>query len=491
MLGHDANSPGSDSARIDRWIALALLAAGAAGYGVIAWFHREPSADGFAYLALAKNFFHGGYEIDGVPHTKFLPLYPFLMALGNAASLHYFSFEFVGYTISVISGASLAPLTYLMARQRRVRRLYSLLAALIILGSVVNIFHSVNIHVTSFFSALLTLALWLLFREDFFPAGLVLGLAAITRNEAYLFLPLVAAANLRNVRRLAAAGVGLAIPLAPWWIHNILLFGKLNPSAYFVELFYFRNHFWAILIDMLLFIGPVAMAASVIGIFRAAHPWRLYFGGYLALYLALHLVWWHYSARFLLPIMPLMLVAAAQGLDGPPGRFTAFLAGRRRLRAALIALALVLPPLTLDAIIIVKLSGRPPEPIRQAAMFLADKPRDQAVLASNYWLISYYSGLPTCSLDDLPAGEDPNLFVLQQYLDHNVRYIVWVERPVMDMTRFIFLKAAHNQTAVVETPAGKYEITYLLIQQFKSGAGGGANALLYYIMVSRISPQEK
>ncbi len=483
--------PDPNLLRIDQRIALALFAAGAVGYGVIAWFYRDVGQDGFIYLALAKNFFPAGYEFQGVPHIKFLPLYPLLMALGNALSWHRLSPESVGYAISVLSGAGLAPLTYLMARQRRVSRHYSLLAALIMLGSVVNLIHSVHIHVTSLFSALLTLTLWLLFREDFFLAGLALGLAAITRNEAYLFLPLVAAANTRNVRRLAAAGLGFAIPLAPWWVRNVMLFGKLNPSAYVMELFYFQFHFGAILVDMLLYIGPVALAASVIGIFRAAPPWKLYFGGYLALYLALHLFWWHYTARFLLPIMPLMLVAAAQGVDGPPGRLTAFLGGRQWLRAVLIGAALVLPPLAVDSIIIVKASQQPPEPVKQAAILLHDKPRDQAVLGSNDLLISYYSGLPTYSLDSLPPGEDPNRFVLQQYLDHNVRYIVWVERPVMDMTKFGFLKAAHNQTATVETPAGKYEITYLLIQPFKAGGGGGADALLYYIMVSGINQQEK
>ena len=57
-------------------LALAILVA-------LYWLPRDLNTDVYDMLELADNFFAGGYRVLGEPHSRYMPLYPFLLALGH------------------------------------------------------------------------------------------------------------------------------------------------------------------------------------------------------------------------------------------------------------------------------------------------------------------------------------------------------------------------------------------------------------------------
>jgi len=299
------------AARSDYYVAAALLAVLGPGYGLLAGFFPTISPDGFLYLELAKNVFRTGWEIGGEPHQKFLPLYPLLMAMGDLATGRLLGPDVWGVAISALSGALLPPLTFLLSRRLRASRFSALLTALLAAVIAVNLNQYRDLNVIPVFTVGLALMLWLWSGERFGLAGVVMGLAAVTRYEAYMILPLFLLIHLRKTRGLVLGTIGFLAPVLPWWIYNLSQFGHATPSLYFMELFNYRFHLTAIVLDLLKDFGPVLLLAAGIGLVRLEAKWKLGLGGFGLGYLVLHTFWWYYADRFLVPLMPLILPAAA------------------------------------------------------------------------------------------------------------------------------------------------------------------------------------
>jgi 4-amino-4-deoxy-L-arabinose transferase-like glycosyltransferase len=149
----------------------------------------EITPDGFLYLELAKNIPESGYTELGKPHTKFLPFYPALMAFGNLLTFDTLGEDVWGHLISMTSGALLPPLFFLMALKMGATRRSALTLAIIQIIMYVGLHQYRDINVMPLFTALLALCLYKILVKKYVMAGIIAGLAATTRYEIYLFIP--------------------------------------------------------------------------------------------------------------------------------------------------------------------------------------------------------------------------------------------------------------------------------------------------------------
>lgn len=441
----------------DRRDAFVLFVLGMAGFLALALIFPVISPDGFIYLELAKNLPVSGYEVMGEPHAKFLPLYPALMAGLDLVGGRLLSLDWWGRLISVISGAALPPLLFLLARRLTASRFAALLTAAMLALMAVGWDQYRDVNVMPIFTFLFMAGFYGLARERFFSAGIIMGLALTTRYETELFIPVFILANLGNRRALALFFIGLVLASSPWWVRNLIVYGSPGKTYYWAELMNFRFHLAAIALDTVKDFGPVALIAAAIGAARLERKFKLYLFGFGALYTVLHGVWW-YQDRFLLPLMPVVLVPAALGVDQalqwsesrwPGGK------GTRRI----VALLLAAPLLVIAALYLYGLAVLPQDQMLEAASSLTSEPPDQAVVGANALLLKYYAGRPADSWKDLPLDTDPNKFILSRRRERNVRWIVWLNRSPVDWQVFGFLKDGRDHSAVVPAPDGTYRVS--------------------------------
>lgn len=451
-------------ARRDRTTAAALFFAAAAFYLALRFSAPFISYDGLIYRELAKNIPVSGYTFLGAPHAKFLPLYPGLMAGLNLATGGALGVEQWGLLISLFSGALLPPLLFLFARRMGAEPRWALIVALIQMIAPVGLDQYRDINVMPLFTLEL-LGSWLLLasgRDGW--AGVVLGLAATTRYEAYFMLPLIALADRREPRRLLRFGLGFALAAAPWLVRNLVLHGRLVHSKYFVESRYLLFHLHEILIGLLWEAGPVAVAAGVIGFRRLPRPWRLQLGGFALIYIVVHTFWWWYQNRFLLPLMPLMLAPAALWLPRAEERLLKTVSPRAA-RAILIA-GLAIPLLIRGGFFVRETYFTPPDPFRAAGQSLAVKPDDGALIGGNAFLLYADSGRMAYTWEELQEDEDPNALVLRHYLEHGARQVVWANWGVTDLKRYGFLAEGLPRFVEVRRPDGRWKLSYTPAGEF-------------------------
>ncbi|HUT55488.1 MAG TPA: hypothetical protein VM658_19010 [bacterium] len=485
MRGNELLNICTDSrdAASDRGIAMILLGAGLLGYGALAWFFRVVTPDGFTYIELAENLFRGGYVVMGEPYAKFLPFYPFLMALFNLAAGGAIGVEKWGQAVSVGCGAMLPPLLFLLARRLQASRWAALTAAAALALMAVGWDQYRDVNVMPIFTLLLLLSYWLLSTERFFTAGLMLGLAMITRYEGYLLVLVFVIANLGSGRAVIKGLAGTALAASPWLIRNLLTYGTLSRTSYWLELVVLHLHLAEIGLGLVKDFGPVALAAAALGLARLQRKWLIYLAGFAALYTGLHVIWWWYQDRFLLALMPAVLAPAALGLD----RFVKWDASRRperepRMKTAAAAGVLV-PLLAVSGLYLYGLAALPGDPILEAAKSLRQVPGEEAVLGQNPLIFKYTTGREAYTWGEIKPGDDPDRFVLEQVLTHDVGLIVWLNISQVDWQRFGFLKSAKNRDTVVTTPQGKFRLTYLFLRAFNRD---GRIALVYRVMAASI-----
>ena len=172
------------------------------------------------------------------PLTSYLWLGLFA-AFGMGAAPHV-----VYVSLNVLMGAACTPLLYKLAREIGLERGPACLAGLIITGYPTFVFVSAGYHATNFTVALMLSFLILLVRvaRDFdwkaaLAAGLVGGLAALTRNE---LLVIAAAATLLvlwlgrkhlaiALQAAAALTLGVGLVTAPWIARNYIAFHSFIP----------------------------------------------------------------------------------------------------------------------------------------------------------------------------------------------------------------------------------------------------------------------
>jgi 4-amino-4-deoxy-L-arabinose transferase-like glycosyltransferase len=347
-----------------RWILLgvvvtlsALLVAGA--------FVPAPHSggDNATYLTLAYSLLHGGsytelFDPAQLPHTKYPPVFPGLLALFMLAGARTWgAFK----AVAVLSTLGAVALTYVWA-ERRVGAVWAAGVALLLAASSAVVYYSHWILSDPTFLVFTLLALWALERSDAegaAPGWLVLGIGAaglayFTRSAG---LPLVVAlgawlALRRRWRSLGATAVVLGAPMLLWSLRargagqgeygsEFWLVDPYDPEKGRVGLGGLLGRFWENLVGYLgthvpggvvgagtpllgalgLALGVAAAVGWVRAMRRRPGPAELF----LPLYTGLILLWpavWS-GDRFALPLYPLLFLYSALALRetlAPRGR---------------------------------------------------------------------------------------------------------------------------------------------------------------------------
>jgi 4-amino-4-deoxy-L-arabinose transferase-like glycosyltransferase len=326
--------------------------------------------DNATYLSLAYSLLRDGsytelFDPAGLPHTKYPPVFPGVLALLMLAGARTWgAFK----AVSVVSAVGAAALAYLWA-ERRLGVWWAAGVALLLAASSSLVYYSHWILSDPAFLALTLLALWALERSDAegaAPGWLILGAAAtglayFTRSAG---LPLVVAlwgwlALRRRWRALAASAAALGAPMLLWGLRargagqgeygsEFWLVNPYDPGQGRVGPAGLVGRFWENLVGylgthlpggvvgagtpLLGALGVVLAGAALVGwlgaVRRRPGPAELF----LPLYAGLILLWpavWS-GDRFALPLYPLLFLYAALALRGlltPRGRGLAAGAG--------------------------------------------------------------------------------------------------------------------------------------------------------------------
>jgi 4-amino-4-deoxy-L-arabinose transferase-like glycosyltransferase len=224
--------------RVGRGVLVFLLALlirlGALHY----WPPTDLLYDSSEYMALAYNLrTHGTFGFGshhawgenghwpsgpGQPSTARAPLYPLMIAaLWNGENAPN---EEVRIAQAVL-GASTAAIVYSLG---------GLAAGIGMALAPMSIFYTTSVMSETLSAFLTTLGVWLWFKRKYWAAGLVLGLATLTKA---LILPVLMVFALYGIvtrsRKFTAIGVGALLMIAPWIARNYAVSGRLVPvNAY-------------------------------------------------------------------------------------------------------------------------------------------------------------------------------------------------------------------------------------------------------------------
>lgn len=310
--------------------------------------------DNAAYLTLAYSLLqHGSYtelfDPAGLPHTKYPPLFPAMLALLMLAGFRTWSAFKVVAAASTVAAVALS---YLWA-ERRAGAPWAAGVALLVGVSSAVVYYSHWILSDPTFVALTLLALWALERDDDGAAGpgwLVLGVAAATL--AYFTrsagLPLVVAllgwlALRRRWRPLVTVALALSVPVTLWmlrargsgqgeYVSEFWLVNPYDPALGRVGVGGLVGRVWTNLWGYVgthvpggivgsregavVLLGVVLVAAAVAGwalaLRRKVGPTELFFPLYAGLILLWPAVW--SGDRFALPLYPLLFLYGAGAL---------------------------------------------------------------------------------------------------------------------------------------------------------------------------------
>jgi hypothetical protein len=251
---------------------------------VLIWDFPDPAyPDSFYYVDVARALAAGhGFNVDliwifpevgGVlPAVPVLPIpsnahwmplaslvqVPFLLLFGNVAWASALPFALIG--------ATAAPLTWAVARDAGARRAVAIGAGFLVAIPVLSLTYMVQPDNFSLYQPLVVAALWMGARglkgspRSFALAGLLVGLATLSRNDGLLVLGALGLAwiwDRSRAWRAARTGIparppiplwaGLAclglfiLVMAPWWLRQLAVFGSLSPSSTSGRVFFIRD----------------------------------------------------------------------------------------------------------------------------------------------------------------------------------------------------------------------------------------------------------
>jgi 4-amino-4-deoxy-L-arabinose transferase-like glycosyltransferase len=204
-------------------------------YSLVVMGDRTPAGDGREFHLLANVLAQTGrylqpfqylYLHHTVPTTEKPPLYPALLALPSWLGLDSYAAHRV---VSCLLGAAAVVLIGLLGRRVGGDRI-GLLA-----GSIAAVYPALwmldaSLRSESLYLPLIALVLLLAYARRFVWLGVVLGLAALTRSEALLLLPLLLVFLPRPRLRPALVAVGCCfLVIAPWLARNWITFDQ--PTA--------------------------------------------------------------------------------------------------------------------------------------------------------------------------------------------------------------------------------------------------------------------
>jgi 4-amino-4-deoxy-L-arabinose transferase-like glycosyltransferase len=156
----------------------------------------------------------------------------------------------------VLIGATVAPLTWAIAREAGATPFAAVAAGILISVPALAIAFMVQPDNFALFQPLVAGALWMTARglkgsgRSFVAAGLLAGLATLSRTDGVLVLAVVVLAFLWDRTRgrhvlswtTLAASVGLfLLVMAPWWIRQLAVFGTLSPSMASGKVLFIRS----------------------------------------------------------------------------------------------------------------------------------------------------------------------------------------------------------------------------------------------------------
>jgi 4-amino-4-deoxy-L-arabinose transferase-like glycosyltransferase len=263
--------------------------------------------DSFYYVDVARNLAEGrGFNIDliwifaevggTIPADPTLPIpsnahwmplaslvqVPFIALLGPTAWASALPFAFIG--------SLAAPLTWAMARDAGAQAWVSVAAGILVALPVLSVVYMVQPDNFSLYQPLVLAALWMGARglkgspRAFVAAGLLAGLATLSRNDGLLVLGALGLAFLwdrwRNRRipwtaAIACVGVFILV-MAPWWLRQLAVFGSISPSTASGKVLFIRDIAeWNSItspatLDHLLGMGIGPLVATRVGGFIAA-----------------------------------------------------------------------------------------------------------------------------------------------------------------------------------------------------------------------------
>ena len=239
--------------------------------------------DSFYYVDVARQLAAGhGFSVDfiwifpevggGIPANPVLPIasnahwmplaslvqVPFIWLLGPTAFASAIPFAIIG--------ATAAPLTWLIARDAGAPRIVQLGAAILIAFPALSFVYMVQPDNFSLYQPLVAGSLWLAARGlrgsrgSFIAAGLLAGIATLSRNDGILVLAVLGAVWLWDRLRgrigfggegprapripfLAALGAVALFVLAvgPWYARQLATFGSLSPSTASGKVLFIRD----------------------------------------------------------------------------------------------------------------------------------------------------------------------------------------------------------------------------------------------------------
>ncbi len=248
---------------------------------VLIWHFPDPAyPDSFYYVDVARALAGGhGFNIDliwifpevggSIPAAPVLPIpsnahwmplaslvqVPFIAVLGPTAWASALPFALIG--------SIAAPLTWFVARDAKASTSVAVGAGLLVAVPVLSVVYMAQPDNFSLYQPLVVGALWLGARglrgstRSFALAGLLTGLATLSRNDGVLVLAALGIAFVWDRYRLwrrdgggparismsaAIACVALfALVMAPWWIRQLAVFGSISPSSASGKVFFIRD----------------------------------------------------------------------------------------------------------------------------------------------------------------------------------------------------------------------------------------------------------
>lgn len=200
----------------------------------VLWVHLAawPSGDGTDYLRLARSVaLQHRFSLDGnIPTAYRPPLYPAVIA---ALWRDGADPTAVVMLLQAVLGAATVVLTYLLARDR-FERSVALLAAVLMMLAPMSSRYVATVLTETLFTFLVVLGVYLWGRGRSVPAGVALGLGALTRPTLLPFLCLLPFAALlpgsRRPRRIFVVMLLVALlPVGLWTARNALVLGRFIP----------------------------------------------------------------------------------------------------------------------------------------------------------------------------------------------------------------------------------------------------------------------
>ncbi len=365
-----------------RGILLAASLVLATGF-VWAAFNPAPhtGGDNAGYLALAHALIEGEGYVDAfdplrAPHTKYPPLFALLLAAAATLGASTWSAFKALVAVATVFGVGV---TFLWA-ERRLGPWRAFGVSVLVAASAGVVYYSHWILSDPVFVLLTIVALWALERGEarswdprWIAAGCLAALGAYFTRSAGLPLlvaVLVWLALRRRFRLLAFAAVAFAVPAGLWLVRGLgtgvgdygaefwlvdpyepglgtVGLGGLAGRALGNGVAYATRHLPAAIVGTqglwTLALGVALLATAAWGWWRRAREKPAVAELFLPLYLGLILLWpevWG-GDRFVLPVLPLLLVYAAVALEG----WTRRLGGGARVVAAAALLVALIPAL--------------------------------------------------------------------------------------------------------------------------------------------------